>query len=113
MTATEKLRALLDERGVEYRKRKDQKGTSICDVTWWGEPGDCEYIDFGMGRSKFVAFDLTPEQAVAATLGSHERTCEYCKDGKFDGQVVMMSNHGWQRINCCPNCGRRMKGGEL
>lgn len=46
-----------------------------------------------------------------AMLGSG--TCEYCKDGTFDGQVWMMSNHGWQRINCCPNCGRRMKGGEL
>jgi len=34
--------------------------------------------------------------------------CEYCKGGDgFDGQKVMMSNHGWQTINCCPNCGKR------
>ena len=36
-------------------------------------------------------------------------TCKYCKGGSFDGQTVMMSNHGWQRINFCPNCGRRIE----
>ena len=50
-------------------------------------------------------------QAIAdelnATLGSG--TCEYCKDGKFDEQTWMMSNHGWQRINYCPNCGARVE----
>lgn len=34
--------------------------------------------------------------------------CEYCQTEGFDGQVVMMSNHGWQRINYCPNCGRKV-----
>lgn len=42
------------------------------------------------------------------TAMKDERTCEWCADGKFDGQVVMMSNHGWQRINYCPNCGRKV-----
>jgi hypothetical protein len=37
-------------------------------------------------------------------------TCEWCKDGKtFDRQTVMVTNHGWQRIRHCPNCGRRIK----
>ena len=35
--------------------------------------------------------------------------CEYCQDGKsFDGQVVMVCNHGTQRINYCPNCGSKV-----
>lgn len=35
--------------------------------------------------------------------------CEYCKGGNgFDGQTAMMSNHGWQTIRHCPNCGRKV-----
>ncbi len=36
--------------------------------------------------------------------------CEYCNNGKkgFDGQKAMMSNHGWQTIRHCPNCGKRL-----
>lgn len=44
-------------------------------------------------------------------LNSKEREgCEYCANGKqgFDGQLVMMSNHGWQKIYFCPNCGSRV-----
>ena len=64
----------------------------------------------------------TPSEAIEriATLGSCNRsnnctnsertgTCEYCANGKFDRQSVMMSNHGWQRINYCPNCGKRIE----
>lgn len=43
-----------------------------------------------------------------ATLGAG--TCEWCKDGKtFDRQTVMMTNHGWQKIRHCPNCGRKIR----
>ena len=37
--------------------------------------------------------------------------CEYCDNGVrgFDGQAVMISNHGWQKIHYCPNCGRKVK----
>lgn len=35
-------------------------------------------------------------------------TCEWCKDGTFDRQTVMMTNHGWQKIRHCPNCGKRI-----
>lgn len=38
-----------------------------------------------------------------------EMTCEWCKDGKtYDRQTGMMTNHGWERIRHCPNCGRRI-----
>ena len=38
-----------------------------------------------------------------------EGKCEWCKDGKtFDRQTVMMTNHGWEKIRHCPNCGRRI-----
>ena len=105
-TATDELRRMLDERGVEWWQSANTLG---CVFTRWYSPlfGD-EVCAMENGEEGLVLFDhyLTPEQAIAATLG--RGTCEYCKDGKFDGQTVMMSNHGWQRINFCPNCGRKV-----
>lgn len=100
MTATEKLRAMLDERGVEWTYAD---GTvSFSDGERWFHAW--AYNDGAMCVSMGY---LTPEQAIAATLG--RETCEWCKDGKtFDGQTVMMTNHGWQGIRHCPNCGRRL-----
>lgn len=113
MSATDELRARLDERGVEYRTH----GTT--DRTWFEVGGISWFvIERENGSLAADAVLLTPEQAIAATLGScncsnSERTsgtCEYCTNGKFDGQTVMMSNHGWQRINFRPNCGRKVVG---
>lgn len=73
MTATERLRQLLDERGVEWM------GTSYTKPTQ-GHPTNTsldeeyhnavfiEYVDGSVLR----LFDLTPEQAVEATLGRDE-----------------------------------------
>ena len=72
MTATERLRQLLDERGEHY----ETSGSK----TWWGRPVDSrtgEYINVyhnqaqPMGEDRlFVEMQLaTPEQAVEATLG--------------------------------------------
>lgn len=97
-SATEKLRALLDERGVEWKAIGDR-------YTEYGNMWAIEYGGINKGLTLFNINSFTPEQAIEATLG---RTCEYCMDGSFDGQTVMMSNHGWQRINFCPNCGARV-----
>lgn len=70
MTATEELRRLLDERGVKY------VGTHPAFTAWWGkhdlycsamEVYDGE-LDLGTNMS-----NVTPEQAIAATLGEPPR----------------------------------------
>lgn len=99
MTATDELRRLLDERGVEWTYA-DGTVSFANNGHWchaWAYSDNAMCVSMGY---------FTPEQAIAATLGSG--TCEYCKDGKFDEQTWMMSNHGWQRINHCPNCGAKV-----
>lgn len=37
--------------------------------------------------------------------------CEYCKDGGFIGQRIMLGNdEKWHKIRFCPNCGADMRG---
>lgn len=112
MTATEKLRRLLDERGVEWRRTPHYSSESQDNETVFAGDGIEWYAnDHLNGRLglRALRYEVTPAQAIDATLG--RGTCEWCADGKFDGQTVMMSNHGWQRINYCPSCGRRIVGG--
>lgn len=111
MSATDELRRLLDERGVEWTA----PNSGLRDeTTMWVVGGfDYEAFEFDEPDGTFLLEAthqdyLTPEQAVEATLGSIG--CEFCMNGKngFDGQTVMMSNHGWQRVKYCPNCGRKV-----
>ena len=117
MTATEELRRMLDERGVEWYEPTTKPNTTWfpdsfginCRVKPWGEV------------LQVKRYGLTPEQAIAATLGGGE--CEivyrdggwYCTECKeavgcddpwcesyINGNVVEM----W---SFCPACGRRLK----
>ena len=107
MTATEELRRMLDERGVDW------SGIGDHTVLWCRR--DAKYANYDAqasdwGDKLMLSWACTPEQAIEATLG--RGTCEWCANGTFDGQTVMMSNHGWQTINYCPNCGRRVVAGD-
>lgn len=119
MTATERLRQLLDERGEHYKTSGNR--------TWWGRPVDSrtgEYINVyhnqaqPMGEDRlFVEMQLaTPEQAVEATLG--RGTC------KVEGSIDYGEFGCWQYdLSCgcrilwpdsepptfCPECGRRVE----
>lgn len=75
MTATEELRRILDERGVEHEDSEliDHGDRTTTYYTEWGgnDDGDganvyAEYMDGTVLR----VFDATPEQAIAATLGN-------------------------------------------
>ena len=81
-------------------------------------------IQGNLGRCLYRRKDVDEMQQVSGMLfeaadtieGLRDRMqsvndgCEYCKgDDGFDGQKVMMSNHGWQTINYCPNCGKAVK----
>ena len=129
MTATEELRRLLDERGVEHYDGTER--------TLWGyeQTGEDTGIyrfaasEISGGFLQFDMFRITPEQAVAATLGpgtckdatsdDHTQafTCsecgcwvaydEYWETGIYmegDGQAVHIHPH------YCPNCGRKVEG---
>lgn len=118
MTATDTIRALLDERGVEWI------GTSYTNPTL-GHPTYTnldeehnnavliEYFDGTVLR----LFDLTPEQAVDAMLGRETCKFEYtlADNGWADhtcsecGYVENLDVHvslGW---HYCPSCGRKVK----
>lgn len=117
MTATDIFRAMLDERGVEWREVSPNK-------TKWRH-GGIEYVATNAWprndatRTKLVLHAmLTPEQAVEATMGMGEcryewsladngwadHTCSAC------GYVENTDIHvglGW---NFCPNCGAKVVG---
>ena len=69
MTATDELRRMLDERGVEY------KTLSFDDATWWNDACGLEWYYGGDddGHTIIEALDPTPEQAIAATMGDVPR----------------------------------------
>lgn len=114
MTATEKLRSLLDERGVEY--------SGGYDITEWDVDGT-HYLatePLRLDGRVVLRRTCTPEQAIDATLGRGtchavfevdamseddrigEFVCSECGETFGDGRD--------QRPNYCPNCGRRCVG---
>jgi hypothetical protein len=68
MTATERIRAMLDERGVEHVDAED----GHTQHTWWSD-GDHEICASNSGE-RLAVYNLTPEQAIEATLGSNLQT---------------------------------------
>lgn len=69
LTTTEILRRLLDERGVEWWEGDDERKTYWCfnGLTW--EYFNDENGDAWLGFLGACENDVTPEQAIAATLG--------------------------------------------
>ena len=106
-SATERLRALLDERGVEHVDAED----GHTQHTWWSD-GDHEIAASNSGE-RLAVYNLTPEQAVAATLGPG--TCEDMSGGDPCVFVcsrcdAMFDHPEDERVRYCPNCGRRCVG---
>ena len=66
MTATDELRRMLDERGVEYREHR-YSGQSV--TTIWRAGCEFHYRENRHGETRMHADGLTPEQAVETTLG--------------------------------------------
>ena len=129
MTATDELRKLLDERGVKHEDKHTElvPGISDWDSTWWRGIAGLEFHAVGdetFGREGCVYINgtyLTPEQAIAATLGRREcklRDCEgsfsavnrpvwLCDCGAFMTQYTDATTYHKPRF--CPNCGRKVK----
>ena len=117
MTPTDELRAELTKRGIEWRWEDER--TTYWYVTVDGEEWG-EWTAIEMGGYLHLSFSsgdvLTPEQAIAATLG--RRTCHkvrvhmqiedemHCSEcGRFLG---FAGDVGALPYNFCPNCGARI-----
>lgn len=124
-SATEVLRRLLDERGVEHYDGTER--------TLWGyeQTGEDTGIyrfaasEISGGFLQFDMFRITPEQAIAATLGScncsdnctngeRTETCHNVWDTELTGRLrFQCSNCGAVSLeitpNYCPICGRRIE----
>lgn len=112
MTATEELRRLLDERGVEY----DEAAAVISGVvaTFWHDRNGypCSAIegadDIQDGKLSVQAL-LIPAQAADATLGrgTTTRTSKYRT--KYGRSIPVCERCGYgigdMRWNFCPSCG--------
>ena len=118
MTATDELRRLLDERGVEYEggerslRWRDRYGVMM------------QAFPLANGELGMGVWSCTPEQAIAATLGSgtcHDKgnierfICSEC------GCRLDLQDEDWEPTmwldgaamvpNFCPSCGRKVVDG--
>ncbi len=115
MTATERLRQLLDERGVEWKAAK----APLPVISWHGAHGFKFTAINPYGVTDYLLVQtntldewphLTPEQAVEATLG--RGTCRNTQED-FDfmcsesGKCV--DNGRVLGFNYCPKCGREIE----
>jgi hypothetical protein len=108
LTATERLRQLLDERGVEWWEVEN-------DTRW--EAYDAEWRATENGDGRYLIFDcqdcILPEEAVEATLG--RGTCkwepaDFITEGEW-WNTSCGESFTWEpdgTPNYCPNCGRRV-----
>ena len=100
---TTELRKLLDERGVEYR-------THYLHTSWCVGPKLYLAVDNLDGT--LTVGNLTPEQAIAATLGNG--TCEIVLGEDDYGCDAMVCSKCFKKIddacspNYCPNCGAKV-----
>lgn len=127
MTATEKLRTMLDERGVEWTNPNSSLRDEM--TSWVANGFDYDAFEVPDGTLVLTAAhqdDLTPEQAIAATLGAgtckdvcsgvSEFTCSACGFecdltswiSLFDGDDGRHRHHHHGTPHYCPNCGRKV-----
>lgn len=108
MTATDELRRMLDERGVEHR--------DVSHITLWGRHtyDSIDYYDYVVneieGQLCLSMHDVTPEQAVEATLGRGE--CRRVMDSidLFNTWVCDHCGHPLDASdNFCCGCGWKVK----
>ena len=115
-SATERLRALLDERGVEYETYTEEL-TGFEHVKWnFNEHGSADFnLEFGEPWLTMYGVISGPEQAIAATLETGTCHMEHLWSDDIDGVCWWCKacdkpafTHGDFPPNYCPNCGRKV-----
>ena len=111
MSATEELRRMLDERGVEWM---DDSYAQLWCTVWVGHDGvQWRMIENNSGMlTALKAWNPTPEQAIAATLGAGECEIEYVSD--WMGWHCKSCDTLWQGLpdqkpSYCMRCGKAVK----
>lgn len=122
MTATDTIRAMLDERGVEWTANDGEYAKETC-WTYMGEL-TAAFTEYNDGTTRFDCdtWCFTPEQAIEATLGRGE-----CEKLPSDGITrCFVRRYGYERefgywkcsacgCECfdgaryCMNCGRKVR----
>lgn len=121
-SATERLRALLTERGVEYELTAWSCGAAV----WWRDSNGAMWRahdnEIDELLSLYVLNSLTPEQAIDATLGRGTCEVEGFDDGideGMDGEWFAYAPPTWhlscghevcgsERPRYCSVCGKRV-----
>lgn len=111
-SATERLRALLDERGVEWSNVYTGTGDTLDNLTEWNvqDAGWVEAWEYGgyLSYTWHMGEKFTPEQAIEATLGRGTCHRKWRKDGyAFCSECGYNITGPW--AHWCPNCGRKVE----
>ena len=108
MTATDELRMMLTDAGVEWEDYQHESHT------WWLDGNDvCWHAENRLTPSGMllkIEATLTPAQAIAATVGRgtcHMETADGCQNWNSCSECGA-DYYTDQPINYCPNCGRRV-----
>ena len=113
MTATDDLRRMLDGRGVEWWDSRygELVVFQVDGVKWFANDS---YLN---GKLELSAVAVTPEQAIAVTLGTGECHDEGGIGSKYPAAFIC-SECGWSSTvfafggnmpQFCPECGRKVK----
>ena len=108
MTATDELRRLLDERGIEHMDfNMPERSLTL----FAGDEHDGAYTENSVDTILTV-YGASPAEAVEATLGMG--TCHECAgmEDVFECSACGMRFEGWalkRWARYCPNCGRRIE----
>lgn len=109
MSATDELRRMLDERGVEW--------TAVSKDVTMDNQTYCYPHTFTEFQDGLMVSNLTPEQAIDATLGAGTCRNVDADPGWFScskcGCICSVDwyGSGFGTPNSCPNCGRKVEKG--
>lgn len=115
MSATDELRAMLNERGVKWSNPVQMEGSEF---TRWHDANGTQWtaseVTHADSKLRIGASHVTPAQAVEATMGCGEckQVLTDCHDGlmpPFTAHCSACGDEWGFTPNYCPNCGRRVK----